>query len=150
MASSVTNSYKGRALGDNAQISTAIDLEANTIRLMLLTSSHTPNDDTDVFISQVNSNEISTTGNYTAGLSGGAVLAVTCTTDDATNDGIFDATDVVFTSATITCQYAVIYKDTGNASTSPIVCTIDFLSNQSTTGGTFTIVFSSTGIINLG
>jgi hypothetical protein len=125
MASSLPNTIKGRLLGDNSEISTAVDLEADTIKLMLLTSSHTPNDDTDVFIDDVSANEVSASGTYSAG---GGTLTVTSSTDDTDNEGVFDATDISFTSATITARYAVIYKDTGTPGTSPIVCTIDFVS----------------------
>jgi hypothetical protein len=114
---------------------------------MLLTSSHTPDDDADVFIDDVSANEVSASGTYSAG---GATLTVTSSTDDTDNEGVFDATDVSFTSATITARYGVVYKDTGTPSTSPIACTIDFGSDQTSTAGTFSITFASEGIINLG
>ena len=147
MASSVTNAFKGRLLGDNAQITTAVDLEADTVKLMLLTSSHTPNDDTDVFIDDVSANEVGNSGTYSAG---GPTLTVTSSTDDTDNEGVFDAADVSLTSATITARYAVIYKDTGTPGTSPIACTIDFSTDQTSTVGTFAIAFHADGIINLG
>ncbi len=147
MASSVTNAFKGRLLGDNAQITTAVDLEADTIKLMLLDSNHTPNDDTDVFIDDVSANEVAASGDYSAG---GATLTTTSSTDDTDNEGVFDAVDVSLTGATITARYAVIYKDTGTPGTSPIACTIDFTSNQTSTAGTFAIAFAAEGIINLG
>lgn len=146
MASIIPNTFKGRILGDANEVSTAIDLENDTIKLMLLTSSHTPNADTDVFIDDVSANEVSASGTYSAG---GATLTVTSSTDDTDDEGVFDATDVSFTSATITARYAVIYKDTGTPSTSPIVCEIDFGSDQSSTAGTFTISFAAEGIINI-
>lgn len=146
MASYVPNSFKGRLMGDTAQIGTAVNLASDTVKLMLLTSSHTPNEDADVFISDISANEVSASGTYSAG---GATLTKSSSTDDTDNEGVFDATDVSFTSATITARYAAIYKDTGTPATSPVICVIDFGSNQSSTDGTFTVTFAAEGILNL-
>lgn len=146
MASIIPNSFKGRLMGDTAQISTAINLAADTIKLMLVTSSYTPDADADVFIDDVSANEVAASGSYSAG---GATLTVAGSTDDTDDEGVFDATDVSFTNATITARYAVIYKDTGTPSTSPIICVIDFGSNQISTLGTFAITFAAEGILNL-
>jgi len=77
-------------------------------------------------------------------------LTPTSSTDDTDDEGVFDAVDVSITGATITARYAVIYKDTGTPSTSPIVCVIDFLADKTSTEGTFAIAFAAEGIINLG
>ena len=146
MASDVYNSYLGRILGDAAVVGTAIDLEADTIKMSLHTSTYTPDIDADEFYDGVD-NEVGASGTYSAG---GATLTVTCTTDDTDDEGVFDATDVSFTSATITARYAIIYKSTGTASTSPLVLYIDFGSNQTSTAGTFTVSFAAEGILNIG
>jgi hypothetical protein len=62
---------------------------------------------------------------------------------------VFDADDVVWTSSTITARGAVLYKDTGTPSTSPLICYIDFGSNKSSNGADFTIQWSSSGILKL-
>lgn len=146
MASLITNAFKGRLMGDTAQIATVINLATDTIKLMLVTSSYTPSADDDVFVSTPDDYEVANSGTYSAG---GATLTVTGSTDDTDDEGVFDAVDVSFTSATITARYAVIYKSTGTATTSPIICVIDFGSNQTSTAGTFTITFAAEGIINL-
>jgi hypothetical protein len=147
MASIVVNSFKGRLMGDSSIIASAINLQSDTVKLMLLTSSHTPNADTDEFIDDVSANEVAASGTYSAG---GATLTKSSSTDDTDDEGVFDADDVSFTSATITARYAVIYKDTGTPSTSPIICEIDFGENKTSTSGTFTITFAAEGILNLG
>ena len=147
MASIIPNTFLGRILGDANEISTAIDLEGDTIKLMLLDSNHTPDADADVFIDDVSANEVSASGDYTTG---GVALTVTSSTDDTDNEGVFDAADLALTSSTITARYAIIYKDTGTPGTSPIICEIDFGSDQSSSAGTFTITFASEGIINIG
>lgn len=147
MASLVYNSFKGRVMGDTAQISTAINLATDTIKLMLLTSSYTPDTDADVFIDDISANEVSASGTYSAG---GVTLTWTGSTDDTDDEGVGDATDVSITTATITARYAAIYKDTGTPATSPLICLIDFGSNQTSTAGTFAITFAAEGILNLG
>lgn len=146
MASVTTNAFLGRLLGDDSQISTAINLKTDTIKLMLVTSSYTPSIDNDVFVSTPDDNEVGASGTYSAG---GATLTTAISTDDTNDRGVFDATDVSFTTATITARYAVVYKSTGTATTSPIVAILDFSSNQTSTAGTFAITFNSAGILYL-
>lgn len=118
-----------------------IDLVNDTIKLMLLTSSHTPNIDTEEFIDDVSANEVSASGTYSAG---GGTLGTKSVTVDTTNDrAYFDAADVSFTSATITARYAYLYKDTGTPGTSPIIGYYDYLENKSSTSGTFTHSFAA-------
>jgi len=146
MASYITNAYKGRIMGDTAQIITAVNLATDTIKLMLLTSSHTPDIDAEVFIDDVSANEVAASGTYSAG---GVTLTWTGSTDDTDDEGVGDATDVSITGATITARYAAIYKSTGTPGESPIIAVIDFGSNQTSTAGTFTIAFAAEGIVNL-
>lgn len=149
MASLVSNAFKARIMGDDAIIATAINLESDTIKLSLHTSSFTPSADDDEFFDDVD-NEVSSSGTYTAGIAGGYTLASkTVSTDDTDDEGVFDAADVSITGASITARYAVIRKDTGVASTSPIICVIDFGSNVTSTAGTFAITFAAEGILNL-
>lgn len=142
MASGVYNNYKVRALGSG----TMVDLDGDTIKLALLTSSYTPDFDAHDFFDDVSANEVGASGTYSAG---GATLSVTLTQDNTDNEGVFDATDVSFTSATITARYAVIYKSTGVSSTSPLIALIDFGSNQTSSAGTFAITFAAEGIVNV-
>lgn len=142
MASGIYNNYKARILGSG----TMVDLDGDTIKLALLTSSYTPDFDSHDFFDDVSANEIGASGSYSAG---GATLSVTLSQDNTDNEGVFDATDVSWTSATITARYAIIYKSTGVSSTSPLVALIDFGSNQSSTGGTFAITFAAEGIVNV-
>ncbi len=142
MASGIYNNYKVRMLGSG----TMADLDGDTVKIALLTSSYTPDFDAHDFFDDVSANEVAASGTYSAG---GATLSVTLTQDNTDNEGVFDATDVSWTSATITARYAVIYKSTGTAGTSPLIGLIDFGSNQTSTAGTFTITFAAEGIINV-
>ena len=139
MASVVYNSLKKLLLDKS------IDFTNDTIKIALVTSSYTPNIDTHDFFNDI-TNEVSGTG-YTAG---GATLASKATSVDTTDDeGVFDAADVTWSSSTITARGAVVYKDTGNAATSPLMCYIDFGSDKVSSAGDFTIAFNSEGLLNI-
>ena len=123
-----------------------LDLDTDTIKVALTTSSYTPDQDAHDFFDDV-TNEISATG-YTAG--GATLSGVTVTADNTNNRGVFDANDTSWTTATITnARYAVIYKSTGSAATSALICAIDFGADYSNTAGTFLITWSASGIITI-
>jgi hypothetical protein len=135
------NAFKARQLG-----SAPVNLSSDTIKVALCSSSYTPNIDSHSFFSDI-TNEVSNSGTYSAG---GATLANKSTSQDNTDDeGVFDADDVTFTTATITARYAILYKDTGISSTSPLIGYVDFGADVTSTVGTFTIPWVSEGIINL-
>jgi hypothetical protein len=124
-----------------------VDWDSDTIKVALLTSSYTPNQDTHDYYDDISSNQITGTG-YTAG---GATLSSKTVTYDATNNVIvLDAADVTWGSSTITARYAVIYDDSGaSAATKPLIGYVDFGSDQSSTNGNFTITWDSTGIVRI-
>jgi hypothetical protein len=119
------------------------DWDTDTIKIALVTNADAPVMDSDDFFNDV-ANEITGTG-YTAG--GATLASKTATYDTATDQIRLDAADVSWTSSTLTARYAVVYKSTGTASTSPLISWIDFGTDVSTTAGTFAITFDSTGIV---
>ncbi|NTW61852.1 hypothetical protein HGB25_00330 [Candidatus Saccharibacteria bacterium] len=122
-----------------------LDLDTDTIKVALVTSTYVPNIDTHTMFSDV-TNEVVGTG-YTAG---GATLATaTVVADNTGNTGVFDAADTTWTTSTITARGAVIYKSTGTASTSPLLAYVDFVTDKISTAGTFTIAWNASGIITL-
>lgn len=122
-----------------------IDLDTDTIKMALTTSSYTPNQDTHDFFDDV-TNEVTGTG-YTAG--GASLASKTVTQDDTNNRAVFDAADVTWATSTITARYGVIYKSTGTASTSPLIALIDFGVNVVTVASTFQVTFNVDGILKL-
>ena len=123
-----------------------VDFDSDTIKVALLTSSYTPNQDTHDYFNEVSANEVTGTG-YTAG--GITLASKTATYDSGTNVIVLDAADVTWSSSTITARYAVVYGSTGTASTSPLIGYVDFGSDQSSTNGNFTITWDSTGIVRI-
>lgn len=123
-----------------------IDFDTDTIKVALLSSSYTPDQDAHDYFNDVSANEVSGTG-YTAG--GATLASKTATYDSANNVVILDAADTTWASSTITARYAVIYDSTGTSSTSPLIGYVDFGSDQSSTSGNFTITWDSTGIVRI-
>ena len=123
-----------------------VDFDSDTIKVALLTSSYTPNQDTHDYFNDVSANEVTGTG-YTAG--GITLASKTATYDSGTNVIVLDAADVTWASSTITARYAVVYDSTGTASTSALIGYVDFGSDQSSTNGNFTITWDSTGIVRI-
>ena len=123
-----------------------VDLDSDNIKVMLCTSTYTPNQDTHQYKSSV-TNEVTGTG-YVAG---GNTLASTVVTYTAgTNTVSFDAADTVWAGSTITARYAVVYDSTpGTDATRPLICYVDFGADVVSSGGNFTIAWDALGIISV-
>lgn len=139
MADIIYNSFKKKIMDGS------IDLDTDTIKVALVTSSYTPDQDAHDFFDDV-TNEVSGTG-YSAG--GASLANKAVTADNTDNEGVFDADDVTWSTSTITARGAVIYKSTGTASTSALICYLDFGSDKTSTAGNFTIQWNAEGILNL-
>lgn len=126
----------------NSMANKEVDLNTDTIKVMLCTSSYVPNQDTHQYKSSV-TNEVAATGNYTTG--GATVANPTFSYDTATNTWKFDGDDVTWASSTITARYAVFYDDT--ATNDPLICYWDFGADQSSSSGNFTLSFSASGLV---
>jgi hypothetical protein len=90
--------------------------------------------------------EVSTT-NYTTG--GVSITTLTVTTDTTNHWGQWGGANVAWSSVTLTATGAVVYKSTGAASTDNLICYFDFGGAQTATNGTFTVQWSTAGIIHL-
>jgi hypothetical protein len=140
MANVIYNSFKQKIMDGS------IDLDTDTIKVALVTSSYTPDQDNHEDYADI-TNEVVGTG-YTAG---GATLANAAVTKDNTdNEGVFDADNVTWSSSTITARGAIIYKDSGVDATSWFIAYLDFTTDKTSTSGNFTIQWNSEGIVNLG
>jgi hypothetical protein len=139
MASIIFNSALDDALRGN------IDFDTDSFRAMLVTSSYSPNKDTHTKRSDV-TNEVGASGSYAAG---GGTATVTVT-KDTVNDRIDISLGAVsFTTATITARGAVYYKARGGASSADeLVAYIDFVSDVTSTAGTFSLTASTLRIQN--
>ena len=130
-------------LGQEKIFEQSIAWATDTIKVALVTSSYTPNQDTHDYWDDVVANEVSGTG-YSAG--GETLTSPTVTSDAGTNEIRMDAADVAWSGSTITARYAVIYKATGVNATSPLISYINFSTDQATVSGTFTLTFATNSV----
>lgn len=138
--------------GKEQFLSGAINLVSDTIKVALFPSTFSANIDTQEWFSNISGSQVSSSGTgYTAG--GLALAGKTVTQNNTTDKGVFDANDLTFSSVTLTganaVRYAVLYKDTGTPSTSPLIAQFDFGSDQAPNGVDFTIVWNAAGILDL-
>lgn len=133
------NPFKGKGYDG-----TDIDLVNDTIKVALVGTGYTPSAAHD-FWDDVSANE-SSGGGYTAG---GAALA-SKTWSLSSNTYTFDAADTSWTiTSALTARYAVIYKDTGNSATSPLIGYVDLDGTFQLASGTLTITWNASGIFTL-
>jgi hypothetical protein len=142
MANLVYNSFKVDIQKE------VINLETDTIKMMLVTSAYVPNIDTHSKRSDV-TNEVVGAG-YTAG--GFTLANKTLTQNNTNNTGVWDADDIVAPAITLTdCAGAVLYKSRGGlASADELIYYLEFPSPITMTNGTLTIPFNASGISTLG
>lgn len=135
----------GNAL--KAAFNKEIDFDTDTVKVMLLTSAYTPNQDTHDYLDDVVANEVTGTG-YTAG--GQALASKTLTYDAATNTLKIDAADVTWASSSITARYAVVYDDSpATNATKPLIALWDFTTDRASSNGDFIIRWGANGLFSL-
>jgi hypothetical protein len=120
------------------------NFSANTFKLALYTSSATINENTTAYSA---SNEVPSTGNYSAG---GNTLAVSVTPTNTGNVAFISFSNTSWANATITAAGALIYNNT-NANAA--VAVLSFGGDKTSTNGTFAVNFptadASSAIIRL-
>ena len=120
---------RGQASGEDT-----VNWTADTIRVALLAAGHTPAYATHEHFDDVSTDEVSGAG-YTAGGAEITTRGVTVSGDliQLTGD------NVEWDPSTIDAGYAVIYQDTGTASTSRLIGLVDFAGEQSSSDGRFAV-----------
>ena len=129
MASFVYNSFWEDLARGN------VDLDTNTFRMMLVTSSYVPDKDTHAKRSSV-TNEISATG-YTAK---GPTVTFTITQDAATDRISYTLSSASLASFTGTSRRAIYYRDRGGASSADeLIACNDFGADVTYTAATMSV-----------
>ena len=130
-----------------------LDLDTNTLAVMLLKSTYTPNPDHQ-HISDIVAYECNATG-YTGGYGGASrfTIAGTTVTEDTTlNRAVFSATDPAIWGSlggvtNNTLQYiAVVRQSGGNDTVAHVIAILDFNTTFTTTGGSFQVQWNTSGI----
>jgi hypothetical protein len=129
----------------NALATKTVKLDTDALKVMLATATYTPNQATDAFQSVIGANEISGTG-YTAG--GMALTGISLS--DTANVLTLSAANTPWPGATFTARYAIIVDtQPGSAATNPLIGYIDFGANQSPSGVTFQINWTSGQVLQI-
>ncbi len=118
----------------------AVDCDTDTFKMMLVTSTYTAAKShakrSDI------TNEVAAGSGYTTG--GNACALTVAATDNVNNDVEISFSVTSWTSATITARAGVIYKSRGGLATADeLVGYVDFLSNITSTNGTFAVTVST-------
>jgi len=146
MAVTVSGLYLPTWLGILNATQLAVNLVGDTVNVAMFSNSVTPNFSTDTAygVAPYNANEVSGTG-YTAG---GAALASKTLTESPTGTIMFDAADVAWSTSTITnARCALVYDNTLAGKNA--IALVNFGADYSTTAGTFTIQWATSGIFTL-
>ena len=110
----------------------------DTFKIALYTSSATLDATTTAY---TGTNEVASTGNYTAG--GNTLTSVTPTASGTT--AICDFADTTWSNATITARGALIYN---SSKSNKAVAVLDFGSDKISTNGDFSIIFPTPNAAN--
>jgi hypothetical protein len=95
------------------------------------------------YVSDVDASEVSGTG-Y---IDGGTALAGRSLT--STSPITFDANNVDWQASSITATGAILYKDTGNPATSPLIAYFPYSGTKISTDGEFLHEWSASGILEI-
>jgi len=117
-----------------------VDCDTDTFKMLLVTSTYTASKShakrSDI------TNEVAAGSGYTTG--GNACALTVAATDNVNNDVEISFSVTSWTSATITARAGVIYKSRGGLATADeLVGYVDFLSNITSTNGTFAVTVST-------
>lgn len=129
-----------------------INLETDSFKVILCTSSYTPNQSTHSTYADVSAAEVANGNGYTTG-----GVAVTPTTTRSGLVVTFDTTDPTpWSSSTITAKYAVMVRDADANGTlvagDLLLCYCDLETgggSLSTTNGTFTVTMNASGVFTM-
>lgn len=113
-----------------------LDLDTDTIKVTLATSSYTPDLDHE-FRSSCSAAEPAASGQFVAG--GTTVDNKAVSYASASNRGEFVCDDEVWTGTTITARHAILYKNVGTAGTDILIAYASEASDVISTNGTFTV-----------
>lgn len=135
MASFVTNAYRAAAMQ-------GLDLTTVTLKVALMSATY---DQTIDSATWANTHEVSGTG-YTAG---GVTVTTPAVTTDNTNDrALFDADDASWDPITVTCKFAALYVDSGDADWPLLLVAVyDNGSTVSPSAGPLTVQWNALGLI---
>jgi hypothetical protein len=122
-------------------------MDTDTFKLLLTTSTYTPNQDTHDFRDDV-TNEVAAGSGYSTG--GVTLSGVAVTYDSATNETRIDFNDPSFAFVgSKTWRNGVVYKSRGGASSADELVAYLVWDSDQTVSTTYTIVLDVTGLVKI-
>ncbi len=116
------------------------DFLNHTFKVLLTSAAYTPDFDTHEFRSDV-TNELPGGGGYTSG--GKTLTNLSWLYEPDNNQVVLRCDPVTWTAASFSARRAVVYRDTGNLLTSPLLSWVDFGANAAPDGVDWPIVFNN-------
>jgi len=121
-----------------------VDWVVDPVKMMLLADTYTFDKDAHALIGDVQSHQITGTG-YTAG--GVGVQSRDVVYDAATDETWLRGTGILWSTATLTARYAVVYVD---GTVKPLLACVDLGAPVSVTSGNLSMTFPSNVIVRMG
>jgi len=131
---------------DGGVANTPVDFGGDTLKIALVGAGYTPAQSTHDLFDDADSNEVSGV-NYTSGGETLASKTVTESSGTVTFDNTVDITWSQDASGFSDARYAILYKDSGAAATSPLIAYADLGGNKGNQDGDLTLEFDAAGII---
>lgn len=130
---------------DGNLANTPVDFDADTLKIALATSAYVPDVAADANWDAAQTDEVGPAGNYSAG--GEALInrTVTLASGTVTFDNSVDLTWPQHATGFADGRFAILYKETGAAATSPLIAFADFGGDKGNVAGDLTLQFN--GII---
>lgn len=126
----------------SAQVTGGIDLDTDTLVVMLLKDTYTVDRSGHTYIADVVAHEIAGTG-YSRKTLTTVVVSISA------NAAVLDADDPQWTGASgwDDARYGMLAKSTGNDATSRLIKLIDLGANRQPSGGVFDLAWNAQGVL---
>jgi hypothetical protein len=135
------------AYGKTALIDNSIDLVNDTIKMGILKDTYAVSTTSHIYWDDVSTHEIPAAGAYH---SGGATLTnIAITTVIADEESKVDCDDVVLSFSAATMQYLVFYKDTTQATNSPLIAYVDLETPVTYDSEVLSVIVNTDGLIRV-
>jgi len=116
-----------------------IDMESDTIKMAFMETTFTPNSGTDSFYSDISAS-------ISAGSTDQTLANVDIRIDTGNSRVEMDADDISLSTQSFSSNKILVYKDTGTASSSPVILTLDLDATIAPLSGDVTITFNAEGL----
>lgn len=123
-----------------------INLIADNLKVALFPDTYAPDSENHEYWNQIAGDQVTGDGYVSGGV---ALEGKELIRQDAQNNVKFIGDDISWPNSTIDARFAVIYKDTEDPTTSPLILALDFGETKSSVNGTFTIQWSQDGLFTL-